>query len=66
VIAMMDQTTARRAARALTEGSAAHIYVAAPVPLGCWGGTEQGWDVFAYPEMRPLLDAERARLDRRP
>lgn len=55
-----DQATARRQAAALTEGSL--IYVAAPVPLGAWGGTEQGWDVFAYPEMRPLIPAERDRL----
>lgn len=56
-----DQATARRRAAALTEGSST-IYVAAPVPLGAWGGTEQGWDVFAYPEMRPLIEAERDRL----
>jgi len=58
----MEQTDARRAAQALNEGSST-IYVAAPVPLGAWGGAETGWDVFAYPEMRPLIEAERARLE---
>jgi hypothetical protein len=43
--APMDQTQARQLARQLSQ-STGLVHIAAAVPLGCWGGTETGWDVF--------------------
>jgi hypothetical protein len=51
---LLDQATARRTAKALTEGSPSLIYVAATYPLTAWGGTEQGWAVYLWPSMIPM------------
>jgi hypothetical protein len=41
----MSQTAARTLAKELTKETG-RVHIAAAVPLGCWGGTEKGWDVF--------------------
>jgi hypothetical protein len=54
----MDQTKARRVARFLT-AKTGEVHIAAAVPLGCWGGTESGWDVFG-PAVAEFKLAEQA------
>lgn len=44
---LVSQSEAREQARALTE--AGTPAVAVPVPLGSWGGTEEGWTVNLLP-----------------
>lgn len=56
----MSQTEARRRARELN-ATTGEIHVATPVPLGCWGGTETGWDVVTFEPATTERNGRRAR-----